>query len=478
MMGRKEIAVKKVGALNLREVSARATLRSVRQQGHVYVELRPVAKRSIFFCTLCLTKCFSEDVLYAHLKGNLHSRRYASAKITLLLPNPWPFNDGVLFFNISRENDPGESRKSVVSAADDGGSARCDCDDLTSNHLSSVRDDGHEKIRKCRGVQEHLTVPYVLPNEDILNFELKIIGYGHIDAKIYDDSEGSNTFSKIWCAWLGDGNFDDCDDELASSKCDFAIVNISYTFDLGKRCTIEDENRPPDSGSFFQFDEFGGRIKRRKKSFSDPEDSSEAFKDKSDYCNSDKSSRHVLNRSPIHSFRKQNPSKTERNCDICRQPLLPGKDVATLLNLKTGRFACSSRNVNGAFHLFHASCLIHWILLSEFELWVKQSINAKGSRGRKRKTSMKSNNFSSIFCPECQGTGINIHGDVLEKPTVPLSETFLYKLEIIKAHKAWMRNPENLQKCSTGLCFSSETTMKLKGKVMPSKLLLFYRAYE
>lgn len=31
--------------------------------------------------------------------------------------------------------------------------------------------------------------------------------------------------------------------------------------------------------------------------------------------------------------------------------------------------------------------------------------------------------ISSVFCPECQGTGIiNVEGDQLEMPTVPLSE--------------------------------------------------------
>lgn len=30
--------------------------------------------------------------------------------------------------------------------------------------------------------------------------------------------------------------------------------------------------------------------------------------------------------------------------------------------------------------------------------------------------------FASVFCPECQGTGVDIEGDSLEKPVVPLSE--------------------------------------------------------
>lgn len=301
VMGRKDFAVKKVHNLNLREEAARATLRAMRQQGHVYVELRKVTKRSIFFCTLCLTQCFSEPVLFDHLRGNLHSKRYNSAKITLLLPNPWPFNDGVLFFDISRETDPiitpvSDSRRDEDGGSEDlanvnevtskfRGTADQDLAQLTSNRISNGKNAGktavgNQKIKKCKGVQEYFSISYVLPNEEISNFELKIIGYGHIGAKIYEDSENSSKFSRIWCAWLGDGNSDGCDELLASPKCDFAIVSISYTYALGKKSAMLDENRPPSPGSFFEIDESGRRTKKRKKSSSDPEDSSEAFADR------------------------------------------------------------------------------------------------------------------------------------------------------------------------------------------------------
>lgn len=36
--------------------------------------------------------------------------------------------------------------------------------------------------------------------------------------------------------------------------------------------------------------------------------------------------------------------------------------------------------------------------------------------------------ISSVFCPECQGTGVNIEGDQLEKPTIPLSEVRTYHI--------------------------------------------------
>ncbi|KAG0449602.1 hypothetical protein HPP92_027303 [Vanilla planifolia] len=253
------------------------------------------------------------------------------------------------------------------------------------------------------------------------------------------------------------------------------LLLISCTYDLGRKGVMDDEDRLPLADTFSNRNVFP--TTKKKKSFSDPEDSSD------DFIKCASSLKHSHNTdccSPCHSYasssppiscriltqelRKQKRSNAERNCDICRQPMLPGKDVATLLNLKTGRLACSSRNINGAFHLFHASCLIHWILLCEFEMWAKQMVTSRGTRGRKRKSILKSHDFPSVFCPECQGTGICVEGDELQQPNVALSETFIYKLKAIKAHKQWMKNPEALHKCSTGLSLSidSESMLKLQ----------------
>ncbi|KAG0449579.1 hypothetical protein HPP92_027214 [Vanilla planifolia] len=421
-MGGKELAVWKVGALNLREIAARETLRRVRQEGHVYVELRPLtAKRSIFFCTLCLTQCFSEAVLYDHLRGNLHSKRYAAAKITLLLPNPWPFNDGVLFFTNFREKDlsmalVAKSQSNGVSIKDRScgiqtigdevismftGNIDQDSTELTlslnsnarvhhkanghdasNNHFSS-KDmvnsyNGLGKISECKGVKECLIINDVLLNEQMIDLEVNIIGFGCIGNKIHEDCEAGSMLNRIWCAWLGDGESDGCDELPAFPKCDFAIVNLSCTYDLGRKGVMDDEVRLPLADTFSNRNVIP--TTKKKKSFSDPEDSSD------DFIKCASSLKHSHNTdccSPCHSYasssppiscriltqelRKQKRSNAERNCDICRQPMLPGKDVATLLNLKTGRLACSSRNINGAFHLFHASCLIHWILLCELK---------------------------------------------------------------------------------------------------------------
>lgn len=69
------------------------------------------------------------------------------------------------------------------------------------------------------------------------------------------------------------------------------------------------------------------------------------------------------------------------------------------------------------------------------EIYENQLNAPKAKRRSRRKSGTKKNEAGktsgiiavpkqiySSFCPECQGTGVNIDGEELEKPTVPLSE--------------------------------------------------------
>lgn len=74
------------------------------------------------------------------------------------------------------------------------------------------------------------------------------------------------------------------------------------------------------------------------------------------------------------------------------------------------------------------------MLLCELESYVKAEDTPKVKRRSRKKGGGKQNENGknkeravkkqtlSAFCPECQGTGMDIMGDDLEKPTVPLSE--------------------------------------------------------
>ncbi|TVU32149.1 hypothetical protein EJB05_23868, partial [Eragrostis curvula] len=480
----KELVVQRNGPVDIREIAAKATLREVRQNGHTYVELRRAGKRVIFFCTICLTECFSDNVLFDHLKGNLHARRYAEAKVTLFGPMPWPFNDGVLFFNNSREKDPLLLESSLQSTRELALVPLPESEGNDTEVTSKLKNGS-----SSRNADGPLVIPGVLLQDVVTNLPVHLLGYGNIAYRICEASQSSRKISKIWCAWVGQ---EESDRLNTYEQSDFAIVNFSYTYDLGRKLSSDDQDLPISSGSFFVIDDAGHRGKRRKKSFSDQEASSEE-------SNGQNSSAHgnsqaivtgsptgtsanlqvslVSSKSVRRELRKQKRIAAEKVCDICGRPMLPGKDVATLLNRNTGNLACSSRNSSGAYHLFHTSCLLHWTILCQYEILSDQlASKGKSNRGRKAKNAPKKSKLTSILCPECQGTGIHVDGDELEKPTISLSEMFRFKLKAIEAHKAWLKSPEVLENCSTGLHFPSEHLLNSEEKVMPLKSLPFYTA--
>ncbi|XP_052305602.1 uncharacterized protein LOC18108565 [Populus trichocarpa] len=68
-----------------------------------------------------------------------------------------------------------------------------------------------------------------------------------------------------------------------------------------------------------------------------------------------------------------------------------------------------------------------------------------------------SNPIVSVLCPECQGTGVNIEGDELEKTPASHSEVFQFQMNVCNGYKGWMKSPEILEKCSTGFHFPPES---------------------
>ncbi|KAK4386019.1 hypothetical protein Sango_2472500 [Sesamum angolense] len=230
---------------------------------------------------------------------------------------------------------------------------------------------------------------------------------------------------------------------------------------------------------------------KKRKSFSDPEDLSEALTNQDDSSGEDSQSSNNSNLKMLSSgnddqlvysrivssktmrkqLRNQQRVASERSCDICQQKMLPDKDVAALLNRRTGKLVCSSRNLTGvAFHLFHISCLIHWILLCEVEIYAKQLIEPKVKRRSRRKVKgkdgengekhgMQEKQIYTAFCPECQGK-ISMERNWRNQPSDFLRFIcfiFKYKIKLCDAQKAWMKSPEVLQNCSVGLDFPPHT---------------------
>ncbi|KAH6764035.1 hypothetical protein C2S51_015284 [Perilla frutescens var. frutescens] len=507
-----ELGFPKSSIKNLKEQLLRTTLRNVRSQGHPYVELRrEEGNKLIFFCTMCLAPCYGDSSLYDHLNGNLHTERLATAQVTLFKPNPWPFNDGVFFFHSGSE----EKSKSLpasdceqnklldahhagadslalvgpVSSAQSShqSEVNADYDEIPSN--SSLDDDGTGRL---------LVIPGVLQKDEVSDLVVRHIGVGKIGARFCEKDGVSSEILRIWCEWLGNVDFT-CENINMIPEHEFAVVTFSYNYNLGRMGLFDGFRYLLPSSPHSEAEDTGCPRDKKRKSFSDPEDTSEALRNQGDSSgeesrSSNKSKSKLLcsgnDDQLVHSrilssktmrklLRNQERVASERTCDICQQKMLPNKDVAALMNRKTGKLACSSRNFTGAFHLFHISCLIHWILLREVEAFGKPSMEpkaksrykkkVKGKNGQKQEVQDKQ--ICSVFCPECQGTGITIDGDDLEKPTI-----FGYKIKLLDARKAWIKTPELLENCSMGFYFPLQSVETYQENVSPLKLLHFYRA--
>ncbi|KAI3499119.1 hypothetical protein L1887_34912 [Cichorium endivia] len=482
---------------SLREQLARSTLRNVRSKGHSYVELREDNKKPIFFCVLCLSPCHNDSVLHDHLRGHLHKKNHEAAKSTLLKENPWPFNDGMLFFHT-----PCKENNSLLTPNPNLGSNMLLNESNENNSLAIVTTEGSPNSLEGDDKMDvdengyHLIVPHVLHKDKVTDLEVRSIGLGKISVRYYQKDGVTKGISRIWCEWLGEchPNQDD-----TTPYHDFAILSFPFNYDMGRKNLLDNMLLLPSLSGNKE-----SRGKKRK-SLSDPEDVSESLSNQYEssgeeyLASSGSSSRKVIKYGdesmqlgiiPSRSVRKElrvyQRIASERVCDICQHKILPGKDVATLLNMKTGRIVCSSRNLNGAFHVFHISCLIHWVLFCDYEVYTKQVYDPKVKKRCRRKKGAKiieaekevKKQIYCAFCPECQGTGIDIHGDELEKPTVSLSEMFKYKMKASDGHREYRKCPEMLQNCSTGFHFPPQSEETMQENVSPLKMLRFYRAVE
>lgn len=387
MAGGKELGsgTTESGGRNLKEIMARTTLKDVHSKGHPYVEIREDGKRFIFFCTLCLAPCYSDSTLFDHLKGNIHSHRYATAQATLFGPLPWPFSDGVLLFHISPEESGQqnllqlEPRRSTHQRA----SLQTCLSDSVSGEQSDVNVDlrNYEDQHLLDGHKQHLLVPEVLINDEKSVLDANLIGFGQIGFRI---DETDNKISRIWCEYLGNVNSDS--DVIAKvPSSDFAMIIFSYKYELGRFNLVDGLDQLGQLGYSIESDACGKGRKKPKlltetgtlgdgsDCFTDLSNSTkDAIISQDDGTNKSlvvhQSNKLVLlkstsNKAIRKELRKQQRLAAERMCDICQQKMLPEKDVATLFNIRTGKLACSSRNTHGVrTRIFMFSFLVNVLL--------------------------------------------------------------------------------------------------------------------
>ncbi|KAL9322472.1 hypothetical protein ACSQ67_010525 [Phaseolus vulgaris] len=425
MAGKLELGPLKSDVSNPKEQAARKILKIVRSQGHPYVELRENGKKFIYFCTLCLAPCYSDDVLFDHLKGNLHKERLSAAKVTLLGPKPWPFNDGLVFFDTSIESDrdlevaDSYRNRLLKFNNNDNSLAIVKFDEGVQSNAEPCSTDGMPND-ECG-----LVIPHLLIRDDIFDVKVSEVGLGKIAARFLEKCSALSGIKRIWCEWLGKKSL------LPSAS--------------------------------------GGR--KGKRSLSDSDDISDSLCNQ--YDSSAEESSDSNNSSAPLTLDQFN------NHHVCTR-FISSKAVRKELRRKQ-RLAAEK-----AFHVFHTSCLIHWIILCEFEIItnhlvrpnvrriVKRKIASDGEKIGKEKDIEK--HIRTVFCPECQGTGMVIDGDGVEQPEFSLSQMFKFKIKACDARREWMKSPEILQNCSTGFHFPSQSEEIFEEKVEPINLLHFYRA--
>lgn len=368
--GGKELGfLERSGVISLKEQLARTALRNVRLKGHTYVELREDNKKVIFFCVLCLSPCYSDSVLHDHLRGHLHKQMYEAAKATLLKQNPFPFNDGMLFFHTSCEEDNrsngicgrnllqkrsiNENSLAIVAVGEGNAS---EYEFSSDESLDSVRGDESLDI-------DDLIIPDVLHKDKVSDLEVREVGVGKISVRYCEKDGVSKGIKKIWCEWLGKN--DSVNDDTVLYH-DFAVVSFSFDFDLGRKGLLDDLQDFLTSSSRLAIEGKKNAKGKKRKSLSDLEDVAESLSNQYESSgegeeSGSSSSRNILdvydenslqlrlmpNKCTRKEIRTRQRLASERVCDICQHKMLPGKDVATLLNMKTGKIVCSSRNLNG-----------------------------------------------------------------------------------------------------------------------------------
>ncbi|WJX69254.1 hypothetical protein P8452_53527 [Trifolium repens] len=502
MGGKLELGHPNGGPCNPREKGARIILRHIRAQGHPYIELRENGKKFIYFCVLCLARCYSDSVVFEHLNGKLHRKRLASARSTLMKPNPWPFNDGLIFFHASAENDEVQETTNAnqnrllerIESGNDNSRAIVTFGEEAQSDVEPIAMDDTQADGSM------LVIPCLKIASETVDVKVKKVGWGKISARFAENHGSSNRkeIRRIWCEWLGKENSQQDDTEV--QEHDFAVVIFPYSYDLGRDKVLEDTKSLLPSGSILELENGRESGRKRKAPSSDVEDDGEFIRNQyiasaeesSPLRNApttstlDRSNSPVLhtkvvsNRAMRKAIRRRERLAAEKVCNICQLNMIPGKDVATFMNLKTGRVACCSRNPTGAFHVFHTACVIHWILLCEYEIMTNGLVNQNASREGKKKivtgSGKEDRDIKHVFCPECQGAGL-ISADQLEHPKFcSLSQMFRLKLKIILQRKEWIKSSEDTPNCSIGFHFPSKSEEIAEEKVEPIKMLQFYRA--
>ncbi|BBM99137.1 hypothetical protein MPTK1_1g19050 [Marchantia polymorpha subsp. ruderalis] len=475
----------------MKEGAARAVLREAWLRGHRCVELQRDGRRTIFVCTRCGTRCYSDGALVDHLQGNLHARLSAQASA--------PQHAAILktgsgersILKRGKEQDDGEAGAGVAGQ------------DFTSPeglavvpHSLSPRD-SQILLADASGAPEASKTPLQWIGSGELFFSLRFAGA----APLVEAS---------WFCWRGKGKSTP-EAGWQSGQAGgivYAVVMFPYSDMIGRGGNWKPwfdmkqaRSQPSETEDVMLLEKSSNDtlssktklgckalalIGAKSTSSDNLSDSGKETSLEVEQQNSSAAAKDSTGR-VVRRWKRKKPRLLERLCFICHQRMTAGKDVAALLNLQTKQMVCGSRNKRGVFHVYHSSCLIDWISICEVKTF-SGALDHRIDRTRKLLKSRRaiieqtlkrgtiqddgSNPFvdGAVFCPECQGTGLKVRGAQLERPRYRLAQVFDWILELIQARKAWSENPRSEETSHSGLLFRDE----LKGAVQSRGLVHYY----
>ncbi|KAB2604095.1 hypothetical protein D8674_038993 [Pyrus ussuriensis x Pyrus communis] len=158
-------------------------------------------------------------------------------------------------------------------------------ENLISNGNENFGANGHECNEHSDRVNSSVVIPHILFRDEIIDIEVKQVGFGQIATRFLEKDEVPNCISRIWCQWLG--KMTTSNGLLKVPEHDFVVVTFNYNIDLGRKGLLDDVKLLLSSSHTEETENGECSSSKRKKFFSDPEDISESLSNQFDSCGED-----------------------------------------------------------------------------------------------------------------------------------------------------------------------------------------------
>jgi hypothetical protein len=312
------------------------------------VELQRDGKRTIFVCTRCGTRCYSDAALLDHLQGNVHARLSVALK-SEVANNASPITTPV------SSRDGGVEEWGPIVVPGGGGSVT----EGASHDVSASL---------ARGEKSNLAeFTVALPAKTSLEW----IGSGELLFSV-SSAGAASVVDCSWFNWKGKEKGAEPGLQTEHGGINCAVVNFPYSDMIGRggdwkpwselkqlksQVQVEDIIEP--STSTLKGNNIlaapGHQAAACSKQQHSPTRMDSAI-DKSVMQLEQEKQKLGVGKGPSNRLlrrvcKRKKAKAVERLCFICHQKMSSGKDVAALLNLQTKQMVCGSRNKRGVCSL-------------------------------------------------------------------------------------------------------------------------------